>query len=102
MSSFIRMPNFEPSFNFAGPLKLLWIVFEPSKSICLFGSVNKSNIFAAGASMTIRADLILGLPVSKISARTGEALELIVKLYTIEVEADESPYKPDPLAKLRG
>lgn len=61
------MPNFEPRINLSGPLMFSWIVDDPSISLCRRGLDNTAKIFSAGALITILADLIFSLPVSRIS-----------------------------------
>ena len=63
------MPNLEPSVKREGPLITERTELEPSMMGCIFGFAMTSKTFETGALMMIDADLILGLPVSKISAR---------------------------------
>ncbi len=61
------MPNFDPRTNASGPLTFAVTVALPSISLWRFGFARIAKIVDGVASMTMRADLILGLPVSRIS-----------------------------------
>ena len=66
------------------------MVFDPSISLWRLGFANRSKILAAGASITIRADLILESPVSIISARTLSP-SVIIFLASLIASANANP-----------
>jgi len=66
---FMAIENLAPRNNRSGPEMEFWMVSEPSNKRCDAGFASNSNILLAGALITMRAAVVFGKSVGRISAR---------------------------------